>query len=148
MMGYSSIIGPFEFLDRDRRVGRPWVRSTNSVSWVLGFGKYRSLTLVPPVEPLNCPFEAAFRNPFEAIEGMQGSRFIGQAGKCEHLEHDLGFRGMDEALAGDFLRRDAGFEEDEAQAFLVRVENGLQQKVVFGIAGVRGGAIVLGVRRE
>jgi hypothetical protein len=111
MMGYSSIIGLFRFLRGDRYVRACWVRSTD---------------FIPPVESFNCPFEVAHRDPVEAVEGLQGSCFVGQAAECERLEHELGFGGMDEALAGDFLRHDAGFEEDDAHAFLVGVEDGLE----------------------
>jgi len=126
MIGYSSIIGLFGFLDRDQWVGDSQVRSANFIFFVFGFAKHRSLTLVPLVEPLNCPFESVHRGPFEAVECVQRSCFVGQAAKCERLEHDLGFGGMDEALAVDFLSHDAGFQKDDAHAFLMRVEDGLQ----------------------
>jgi hypothetical protein len=74
------------------------------------------LSTAPPIEALHCAFPAAHRGPFAAVEGVDGSGFVGQAAERECLEHDLGFRGMDEALSGDFLVHDAGFEEDDAHA--------------------------------
>jgi len=116
MIGYSSIIGPFDVLDVETLDHAGWVRSTNCGFDVSGNEWPKP---APPVDPLNRPFEAAHRGPFQAVEGVQDSGFVGQALKCERLEHDLGFRGMDEALAGDLLRHDAVFEEDDAHTFLV-----------------------------
>lgn len=87
---------------------------------------------MPPAEVLDCAFPAAHCDPFAAVEGVDGSRFIGQAAECERLEHDLRFRGMGEALAGDFFIHDAGFEVNDAHAIPVGILDGLVQEVEFG----------------
>jgi hypothetical protein len=62
---------------------------------------------------------------------LDGSCFIGQTAECEREEYGLGFRGMGEALAGNFLVHDAGFQEDEAHAIPIGVEGGPLQEVEF-----------------
>ena len=108
------------------------------------FGIYDGLKPVPPlpaVDAFQRAFPAAHRDPFAAVEGVDGSRFVGQTAERERVERDLGFRGMDEALAGDFLVHDASFEVNDAHAIPVGVEGGLLQQVEFGSGGERGGGL-------
>jgi hypothetical protein len=71
------------------------------------------------------PFLATHHDPVEAIEGVKGSGFVGQAAERESGERDFRFLGMYEALAVDFLGHDSGFEEDDAHAVPVCVEGAL-----------------------
>jgi hypothetical protein len=69
MCCYPSIIGLFG-------LGDAWVRSTVFV--LRGFGAAGEL--------FKRPVQSAESGAFEAVEGVHGSGFVGQAAECERLE--------------------------------------------------------------